>query len=106
MIVNPNCESRKKRSSENIISINPTVDVPTTTVSPSPELLQQELSERLEIFLAGDGLINRKSKGVCCYRQAICWSLVSSTVFFLFVVVLGAFLFFSVTFFGHLVLYL
>lgn len=64
VIVNENCESRKKRSREINFSINPTIDVPTTTVS--PELLQQELLERLESFLSGDGLINRKSKGVCC----------------------------------------
>lgn len=64
VIVNEKCESRKKRSSENNFSINPTIDVHTTTVS--PELLQLELLERLESFLSGDGLINRKSKGVCC----------------------------------------
>lgn len=65
VMVNENCESNANCSSENSFSINPTIDVSTTTSPISPELLQLELLERLEHFLSGDGLINRKSMGVC-----------------------------------------
>lgn len=66
VVVNENCESNGRCSSEASFSINQTIeiDVSTTTSTISPELLQLELLERLETFLSGDGLINRKSKGV------------------------------------------
>lgn len=65
VIVEENRESIENSSMEDRFSINPTIDVSTTTSSVSPELLQLELLERLGNFLSGDGLINRNSKGVC-----------------------------------------
>lgn len=64
VVVNENCES-KENCSEAKFSINPTIDVSNTTTSISPELTQLELLDRLENLLSGDGLITRKSKGVC-----------------------------------------
>lgn len=66
VIVNENCESNENCSNENSFSINPTtIDVPTTTTSVSPELVQLELLERLEKYLSGEGVTTSNSKGVC-----------------------------------------
>lgn len=70
VIVNANCESKENCSSENSFSsINPTIDVSTTTSSISPELLQQEILLRIILKESGDGLkADQPSKGVCCNK--------------------------------------
>lgn len=66
--VDANCESNEPCISElRSSSINQTINVSTTTSTNSPELeMQLELTERLKLILSGDGLIERKSNGVCC----------------------------------------
>lgn len=76
VVVNENCESNENCSGQAKFSINPTIDVSTTATSISPELSQLELLDRLELLLSGDGLINRKSKGVCLQaktRLVVLW---------------------------------
>jgi hypothetical protein len=92
VVVNANCESNETCSSENSFSsINPTIDVSTTTSSISPELLQQEILQRIKLKESGDGLMaDQPSKGVCCNKCVVVWCFPFLYPFFVSIEVYGS----------------
>lgn len=73
VVVNANCESNENCSSaHSFSSINPTIDVSTTTSSIPTELLRQDILQHIKFKESGDGLMaDQPYKGVCCNKSVV-----------------------------------